>query len=239
MKATKLRKKLLTIAVLILFLNMIFGTQYAVTKVRYEYYILHPCETNIRYIGSDNASDGKRMLRVEGDNVTNIRIKLFLGKNFTTNQQNYYSAAFGIVNEQKNDLKITHINVTSNQSTYLRIWLHGDRDANANNTNNDNSSVLMWDNETMVNASNTTAWTLATGDGNTSNMCYNISDRTNCSIPTPWDETAHVRYSMNDNNAVSGLSDFVWIQIAVDIPEIADSVGLHTGTVWVHLQSEG
>lgn len=217
---------------------MVIGTQYAVTKVRYEYYILHPCESDIRYIGSDNASDGIRMLRVEGDNVTNVRIKLFLGANFSLNQDNYYSGAFGIVNEEKNSLNITHINISSNQSTYLKIWLHGDRDANANSSVTDPSGVLMWDNDTMINASNTTAWTLAEGDGNTNTMCYNISNRAATTISTPWDDTSHVRYSRDNNNAVSGESDFVWIQVGVLIPEVADSLGLHTGTISIHFSSE-
>jgi hypothetical protein len=216
---------------------MVIGTQYAVTKISYEYYILHPCESDIRYIGSDNASDNIRMLRVEGDNVTNVRIKLFLGNNFSLNRDNYYSAAIGIVNEEKNPLNITHINISSNQHTYLKIWLHGDRDANANSTSTDPSSVFMWDNDTLVNGTNTTAWTLAAGDSDTSTMCYNVSDRASSTVPTPWDETAHVRYSRDNHNAVCGESDFVWMQIGVSIPEAADSLGLHSGTIWIHLSS--
>ena len=90
----------------------------------------------------------------------------------------------------------------------------------------------------MINDSNTTAWSLASGDSDASDMCYNISDRANCSISTTWDETAHVRYSLNETNATSGISDFVWIQIAIDIPDTADSLGLHTGTIWIHLESD-
>ena len=102
----------------------------------------------------------------------------------------------------------------------------------------DPSTVLMWDNDTMVNESNTTAWTLASGNEDPDNMCYNITNPTTCTIPTDWDETAHVRYSLDDNNAVSNYSDFVWVQIAVEIPDIADSIGLHSGTIWIHLESD-
>lgn len=217
---------------------MILATQYATTRIGYEYYIVHPSNANIRYIGSDNASDSKRILRVIDSNTTNVGLKLHLGGNFTTNQQKFYTAAFGIVNEEKFAVNITHINVSSFNYTYLKIWLHGNRSANANSTLYDPSSVFMWNNNTMINPSNTSAWTLAPGDENPSNMCYNYSNRTNCSIDTPWDDTAHVRISRNNTNAVSGLSDFVWVQIAVDIPSTADSLGLHTGTIWVHLKSE-
>ena len=217
---------------------MIMATQYASTRIGYEYYIVHPSDSNIRYIGSDNSSDGVRILRVIDSNTTNVGVKLRLGGNFTTNQQKFYTAAFGIVNEERFSVNITHINISSMNYTYLKIWLHGNRTANANSTITDPSSIFMWDNNTIANASSTTVWTLAPGNEDSSDMCYNTSNRTNCSIDNPWDETAHVRISRNNTNAVSGLSDFVWVQIAIDIPNTADSVGLHTGTIWIHLESE-
>jgi len=227
---------------------MVAATQYAVTKIGYEYYILHPSDSSIRYIGSDNSSDGRRALRVIDSNVTNVGIKLKFG-NISTNQQRTYSAAFAIVNEERFSINITHISISSPNATYLKIWLHGDRDANANSTTNDPSTVFMWNNNTMVNASNTTAWILAAGNNNPNNMCYNVSDRTNCSTNTTWDETAHVRYSVNNTNArnannsdtdhsLSNASDFVWVQLTIDIPETVDRIGLHTGTIWIHFESE-
>lgn len=234
----KVNRKWMLLAVLFLVANMIVATQYAVTKVGYEYYIVHPSDANIRYIGSDNSSDNIRVLRVIGSNTTNVGVKLRLGGNFTTNSIKYYSAAFGLVNEEQFTVNITHINVSSLNHTYLKIWLHGDRDANANSTTNDPTTVLMWDNDTMINASNTTAWSLALGDDDPSDMCYDVSDRANYSINTTWDERAHVRYSVNDSDANTTVSDFVWVQIAIEIPNTADSLGLHTGTIWIHLESE-
>jgi len=234
----KVRKKWMILAVLFLIINMIAATQYAVTKIGYEYNIIHPCDANIRLIGSDNSSDNIRVLRIIGSNTTDVGLKLRLGGNFTTNQIQHFTAAFGIVNEESRPLNITHINVSSENHTYLQIYLHGDRDANGNSTLNDNSTVYMWNNNTMVNLSNTTAWTLATGDGDTSTMCYNVTNRAGTTINTDWDETAHVRYSLNNSNAVSSYSDFVWVQITINIPDTADALGLHTGTIWIHLESE-
>jgi len=234
----KVSRKMSIIAVLFLILNMIIATQYAITKIDYEYSIVHPCDASIRYIGSDNSSDNIRVLRVAGSNTTNVRLKLRLGNVYSTNMRKTYTAAFGIVNEENYYLNITHINVSSNNYTYMKIWLHGNRDENANSTVTDPSTVLMWDNNTMVNASNTTAWTLEAGDDNSTNMCYNVSNRAATSVQTPWDETAHVRYSTNNTNAVSGVSDFVWVQITLDIPPEADSLGTHTGTIWIHLETE-
>jgi hypothetical protein len=120
----------------------------------------------------------------------------------------------------------------------MKIWIHGNRTANANSTANDPSTVFMWDNDTVVNASNTTAWVLAQGNNDSNNMCWNYTDRTNCSTNTTWDETAHVRYSIfEEYNATSTLSDFVWVQIALIIPDTIESPGQHTGTIWIHLET--
>lgn len=235
----KVGKKWLILVLLFLILNMVIATQYATTKVGYEYYIVHPSDANIRYIGSDNSSDAIRVLRIIGSNVTNVGVKLRLGGNFTTNQLKTYTAAFAIVNEEIHPVNITHINVSSDNHTYLKIWLHGDRDVNANSTTTDPTTVFMWDNDTMVNESTTTAWTLAAGNENSNDMCYNVSDRVSESVNTPWDEIAHVRYSTDDSNiSNSSIADFVWIQISIDIPNTADDLSLHTGTIWIHLESD-
>ena len=235
----KVSKKWLIPGVLFVVLNMVLATQYATTKIGYEYYIVHPSDANLRYIGSDNSTDNIRVLRVIGSNTTNVGVKLKLGGNVTTNQIQTYTAAFGIVNEETHAINITHINVSSDNHTYLKIWLHGDRDANANSTTNDPTTVLMWDNNTMINESTTTAWTLGAGNENANDMCYNISDRVSESVNTNWDETAHVRYSVDDSNTSnSNIADFVWVQIAIDIPATADELGLHTGTIWIHLESD-
>jgi hypothetical protein len=234
----KVKKRYLILAVLFLVLNMITATQYAVTKVGYSYTIVHPSDASIRYIGSDNASDAKRVLRIVDSNTTNVQITLHLGDVYSTNMQKTFSAAFGIVNEELYPINITHINISSDNFTYMKIWLHGNRTANANSTANDPSTVFMYNNNTIVNATNTTAWILATGNQNSSDMCYNVSNRTNYSVNTTWDETAHVRYSIDNNNAVSGISDFVWVQITLDIPESVQQIGTMTGTIWIHLESE-
>ena len=236
-KGMNVNKKWLILAVFFLVLNMVAATQYAVTRVGYEYYIVHPSNADIRYIGSDNSSDNIRVLRVSNNNSTGVGIKLFLGEDFTLNSIYHYSAAFGIVNENNYAVNITHINVSSFNHTYLKIWLHGDRDANANSTATDNSSVFMWNNNTLVNLSNTTAWTLAAGNENPNDMCYNISDRTNCSINTTWDDTAGVRYCILNDTAVNGTSDFIWVQVSIDIPSAADVRGNHFGTIEVHFKA--
>jgi hypothetical protein len=240
----KLNKKLMILGVLVLVLNMLVATQYAVTKIGYEYNIVHPSDADIRYIGSDNSTGG-RLLRVAGDNITDSSLKLSLG-NWSAGTNKMYSAAFGIVNEEQVPVSIMYINVSSMEYTYLRIWIHGDRDANANNTINDPTTVLMFDNGTIVNVPTTPAWTLARGNNIPNDMCSNISDRTNHSTNTTWDETRHVRYSLNDSDAygvgmmgrtVYNASDFVWVQIAIDIPNNVDGAGLHTGTIWVHYEA--
>ena len=234
----QVNRRLIILATLILVVTMAIATQYAVTKVSYFYTLVHPCDASIRFIGSDNSSDDIRVLRVAGSNSSNVSLTLRLGGKLSSNMKKSYSAAFGIVNEEPYPLNITHINVSSLNATYMKIYLHGDRTANAESNLSDPSTVFMYNNGTIINTSNTTAWILAAGDDNTSNMCYNVSNRVNCSIPTPWDETAHVRYSLNNTNAVSNVSDFVWVQITLDIPPVVDAAGQHTGTIWVHYEYE-
>lgn len=226
----KIQKRLFIIGLLLLILTMVVATQYAVTKVAYEYAIVHPSDAAIRFIGSDNSSDGIRVLRT--NNLTNNTITLFFG-NLTTNMKKTYTAAFGIVNEEPFPVEITHINVTSSNTTYMKIWIHSNRTANAESNLTDPSAILMYDNGTYINMSNIATWILAAGNVNSSNMCSNISDRINNSIPTPWDTIAQVRYSENNTNAISGISDFVWVQITIDIPADIDKKDTYAGIIWI------
>ena len=243
-KEMKPDRRLLILGVLFVIVNMAIATQYSVTQIGYEYYLVHPCDADIRYIGSDNTTGG-RILRIDGTNDT-ASLKLVFGT-WSTGTNKMYSAVFGIVNEEQYPVNIMYINVSSQSHTYLKIWLHGDRDANANSTSNDPTTVLMYDNGTIVNASNTAAWILAAGNDDPGDMCSNVSDRTNYSTNTSWDETSHVRYSLNDSNAYgvgmmgrnsSNASDFVWVQIAIDIPNEVNASGLHTGTMWIHFEAD-
>ncbi len=213
-------------------LSLVISTQFATTKTGYSYAIVHPSNADIRFIGSDNTSDGIRVLRVDGDNSSGSRsVGLEFG-NWSVNQNTTYTAAFGIVNEERFSVSITHINVSVSSGTYdyMQIWLHGDRSAKADD---DSSSVFMWDNGTSMNDSDTIAWTLDEGNQNPNDM-----NTAGTSINTSWDETAHVRYSTNDTvNAVDSVSDFVWVQISIDIPADADPEGSHTGVVWVHFEA--
>jgi hypothetical protein len=233
----KIDKRLAIIGILIVITAMVMATQYAVTRLGYEYNIVHPSNADLRYIGSDNSSDGVRVLRVSGMNGTNASVKLAFG-NYSTNQTYTYTASFGIVNEERFPVNITHIDVTSSNWTYMKIWLHGNRNADASDNTSDPSGVYMFNNGTIVNTSNTTAWILATGNKNTSDMCSNVSDRINNSCNTTWDETAHVRYSLNNTNATSSLSDYVWVQITIEITNVVDYDGPHIGLIYVHFAAD-
>jgi len=240
----KLNRKMMILGVLLLVINMTIATQYAVTKIGYEYNIVHPSDANIRFIGSDNTTGG-RVLRVSDPTKNGTSaLKLTFG-NWSAGTNKIYSAAFGIVNEEQVPINIMYINVSHVNYTYMKIWLHGNRSANANNTMYDPTTVLMYDNGSIVNDTTTIAWTLAQGDNNPNTMCSNISDRDTYNITTPWDETQHVRYSLNNTNAYGigamgalNASDFVWVQIAIDIPNNVDIAGPHTGTIWIHFMAD-
>ena len=236
-RSMRIDKRLFIIGVMVLVTAMVMATQYSVTKIGYELNIVHPSNSNIRFIGSDNSSDAVRVLRVAGSNSTKVSLILKFGT-LSINQTVTYSAAFGIVNEENFALNITHINVTSLNWTYMKIWLHGDRDADASDNTSDPSNVFMFNNGTVVNASNTTAWILAAGNNNPGDMCSKVSDRTNNSCNTTWDQTAHVRFSENNTNATTNLSDYVWVQIVIEVHDIVDCIGPHTGTILINFEAE-
>ena len=241
----KINHRLFILGILMVISTMVIATQYAITQIGYEYHIVHPSESDIRFIGSDNTSGG-RVLRVDGSNGSLAFLKLVFG-NWSAGSTKIYSAAFGIVNEEDVLLKIKYINVSSPNATCVRIWLHGNRSANAAVNDSDRTAVEMYNNGTLVNATNTTAWTLAPGDGNSSTMCSNITNRTQFTIVTPWDNTSHVRYSVNNteaygvgmfNRTATNASDYVWVQVAIEIPNNPDDDGLHTGSIYIHFEAD-
>ena len=169
----KFNVRYLILGILLVISTMVVATQFALSDRTYQYRL--PYDPGIWYIGSDNSSDGIRVLRTDQNSETGD-LKIVLG-NVSTQQQMCYSAAFGIVNENPFCMNIAGITASSSTPTYLKIWLHGDRHANANNLSDDPTSVLLYDNGTIVHPLNKTAWTLASGDNNYNTTCTNITDR--------------------------------------------------------------
>jgi hypothetical protein len=213
---------------------MILATQYATTKINFTYGIVHPSDADIRFIGSDNSSnDQRRVLRVTNNASGSQYTQLALG-NWSSNTNKTYTAAFGIVNEEKFSVNITSIraNPTAGQSSYMQIWLHGDRDQLIDN---DPSAVYMYNNGTIVHSASTAAWTLTPGDANAGTM-----NSDGASIQTPWDTTGHVRYSTSNLNGMSKRADFVWVQISLNLPASVTNqnysgqiiITLEAGTHW-------
>lgn len=164
----KIQLRLLIIGMLIVVTTTAVDTQFALLDLD-NYYeepgheIIIPTvpDYGLKFIGSDNSSDLKRLLRMNPNDSDSYEI--FLG-NLTSNYQLKYTAAFGIVNEDNVSQHITHIEIISSNANYLKIWLHGDRDKPADISSDDPTSVLMYDNGTIISNSDTIAWTLAVGD---------------------------------------------------------------------------
>jgi len=250
----RIDRRLTLLGVMLVILSTVMATQYATTKVGYSYTIVHPSEQDIRFIGCDNASDdGNRVLRVNGTNASNIGLKLNLG-DWSINTNKTYAAAFGIVNEEAYAVNITHISITnySGNYDYLQVWLHGNGSLRAED---DSTAVFMWNNGTQVSGSGTTAWRLARGDQNPGTMTTNISTLSAAStnLSTPWDATVgiQVRYcastkGLNQNAVPIGTngrtadnaSDFVWVQVSMNIPEHGVAAGAHGGTIEINFKAD-
>ncbi len=64
----KIDRRLTMLGVMLIVLSMTMATQYATTAVTYSFGIVHPSNADIRYIGSDNSSNGGvRVLRVSNN----------------------------------------------------------------------------------------------------------------------------------------------------------------------------
>ena len=222
-------RRLTILGVMLVVLSMTMATQYATTKVSYTYSIVHPSDADIRFIGSDNGSNGRVLKAL--NNGTTATVQLSFG-NWSANSNKTYTAAFGIVNEEKMAVNITHINVSNTTANYMQIWLHSNRSTNAVD---DVGSVYVYNNgSTCGYTSSSCAWKLGAGNQNASDM----SDDGIASLLTKWDGTAGVRYSENNvNYSRNGTSDFVWVQISISLPPNVDIGGAHNGTIWIHFKA--
>lgn len=231
----RIDRRLVLIGVMLVVLSMTMATQYATTKVTYSFSIVHPSNADIRFIGSDNSSNStgtaKRCLRVEDNSSGSRFLSLDLG-NWFPDSQNNYTAAFGIVNEENFKVNITHINVSGTDSSYLDIWLHGDRDDDY--PGDAGTKVLAVQDGAAQFTSSSVIWTLGSGDGDTSTM----SEDGTTQLTTPWDDTSGIRYSTNDDNdSINETSDFVWVGVSLDVPSDAGDQASASGTIYIHFKA--
>jgi hypothetical protein len=225
----KIDRYLMFIGILVVVLSMTMATQYATTKATYSFTIAHPSDTDIRYIGSDNSSgDNMRVLRVNNNGSGTQFVTIELGS-WMPNSIKNYTAAFAIVNEEQFKVNISYINISGDDTTYLSVWLHGDRDADY--TTDGAASVMVIDGGEENYDASDVVWTLGTGNGDPDNM------NAGGAISTPWDDTSHVRYSLSDTNAVNETSDFVWIGVSLNLPDNAATGPASTGTIYIHFKS--
>lgn len=208
-------------------LSMTMATQYATTKVSYTFGIVHPSNADIRFVGSDNASDG-RVLRVV-NNASNSRfISINLGNWFPSSVKNY-TAVFAIVNEEAFKVNITNCNVSGTAASYITIYLHNNRTTDAA-SEVASARYLLVSGGVSQSTANTNAWVLSAGNGAASNM-------NGTAVLTPWDETQHVRYNSTTSiQAHNNTRDWVWVEISLNIPSNADAATA-TGQIWFHFKA--
>jgi len=237
----RIDRRLVLIAVMLIVLSMTMATQYATTRVSYSFAIVHPSDSDIRYIGSDNSSDDtKRVLRVNNNGTGTQYATLELG-DWMPDSKKSYTAAFGIVNEEPFYVNITHVNITGTNNTYLSMWFHGDRDQDVSLLGDSAANrVKVLANGSQIYSSSDTVWTFTPGDQDPGTMCadtYNYVGAGCTQLVTAWDDTSKIKYSTNDaNNSINGSSDFVWVQVVVDVPPDAATQAA-TGKIYIHFKA--
>ncbi len=225
----RIDRRLTLLGVMLIVLSMTMATQYATTRVSFQYGIVNPSNADIRFVGCDNASDGSgRVLRVL-TNVTTPLSQIVLG-NWMPNSRKNYTAAFAIVSEEKLSVNITHVNASGTGAQYMTVWLHGNRSKDVN-AEASNAKVCILRNGVSVFASdNCCPWKLGAGNGNVANM-------NGTAINTKWDTSASVRYNATTNiNAINGSRDFVWIEVVIDLPTNAAAATV-TGTLYFYFKA--
>lgn len=212
-----LRKRLLPLLALIVAISTVAATQYATSDVDYSYSIVSGTDANIRFIGHDNGQDSILTLRADNDNGADLRLDL---GDFSRDQTSWYTAAFGIVNEEMLVLYINGIDVTGTGANYLYIYLH---DNSNTKSELDTNSLLIWNGAA---GASTFSRTLAQGDNDATDMQGQSG-----MLSTPMDSSAHVRALTNpgdDDNSAG--TDHVWVQVKLIIPSGA-STGSYSGSI--------
>lgn len=212
-----IRKRLLPILALIVAISTVAATQYATSDVDYSFSIVSGTEANVRFIGHDQGQDDVLVLRADDDNGANMRLDL---GDFSRDQTSWYTAAFGIVNEEMLNINLTGIDVTGSGANYLYIYLHNNSNTKAEL---DSGGLLIWDGSS---GAESFRWELESGDNDATDMQGQSG-----MLSTPMDTEAHVRALTDpgdDDNAAN--TDHVWVQIKLIIPAGA-STGSYSGTI--------
>jgi hypothetical protein len=225
-----IRRRLMLVGILMLILSVVMSTQYATTKVPYSFGIVHPSNADIRYIGSDNSSaDEPRVLRIV-DNVSGSRAMVLYCGNHSLGSVRNFTACFGIVNEEQFPVNITYINVSGNGSSFMSIWLHGNRTEEAA-LEGATSRFLMVDAGVSQTTANSNAWILNAGNGDPTNM-------NGTAIQTTWDQTAHIRYNSTTLiDARNGTKDFIWVQVSISLGFNLTINPPYEGQIWIHYKA--
>ena len=237
----KIDRRLTMLGILLVVLSMTMATQYATTITSYSYAIVHPSDADIRFIGSDNTTNGAlRVLRVSNNASGSKFVTISLG-NWSPSSEKNYTAAFAIVNEEPFPVNITWCNISGTASNYIDIWLHGNRTKDIPDETQGlegqgsaaTISKLLIGGVSQGTSSNR-AWKLGAGNGNSANMNANGTQ-----LNTPWDQGgSHVRFSKTNEYAINGTSDFVWVHVSIDIPSGAADAASAAGGIQFHFHSE-
>jgi len=228
----RIDRRLTIIGVMLVVLSMTMATQYVTTEVGFSYTLVHPSNADIRFVGFDNSTDQIRIIRTASGTNTSGQLDLTLRFGNVSELQNLtYTASFGIVNEERFQVNITHVYVKEGSYTdYLEIWLHSQPELLATSEDADERAHIWGSGGPMGFSNSTTAWRLAAGNGNP-------NDLNGTNTETEWDEQAYVRFT-NDSSAFAknGTSDFVWVQISIVVPDGATLASV-TGSIVFYFEA--
>ena len=241
----KLGKRTLAIGALLIAFAAVMATQYATVRAQASIVITGKYPW-IEFMAHDkDARDGGWLLRRSSD-TTNYTI--YIG-NLTGGQIKIWTAAFAIVNTEKNyTLRITGVRLwgtgLGSLLNYINVTLHSNPDAvgvppaktnayqppSESYWTTDSNAMLYWNGSQGAVDHSSDGWVLGQGNGyDKNNDILYYGDATGGWGNAEYDGTTNYVWYYNtsaDNIAVSGTDNFVWVQIVIDLSQISDVTSL-------------
>ena len=241
----KIYKGVLGLLAVLVVLSVINATQFARVGAAYSYTVSnYGAYVHFLTRDGDPIDSSKPVLTSSGNTSYSLSLGIWCpGTNKT------YTAAFAIVNEEDYAVTLVGVNVEGTGIDYVYIYAHKNAnktctadkivtDVAANRETVAGESALLW-NGSAGKGSGT--WVLAKGDGNTATYdhdgdaaapYYNATWNADNINAWHYDKILDWGYTDSNQPATNGTSDYVWIEICLQIPStVTSSETAYTGTI--------
>ena len=245
----KIYKGVLGLLAVLVVLSVINATQFARVGAAYSYTVSN-MGADVHFITCDgNPVDNTKPLLVSSANAS---YSISLGT-WCPGTNKTFTAAFGIVNEEDYPITLVGVNVEGTGIVNMHIFAHSNKgktctidkivtdDASKRETNADaaNQIAALWNGTLGASAKASGTWVLGAGDDNGATYDDNPAAGNNYNATWQGAGINAWKYDKVDDwgmsagqTATNGTSDYVWIEICLQIPPgTVSSETAYTGTI--------